>query len=197
MPQSAKRDQEVTNMLENTDFEEALGRFVDALESVGVDYMLTGSVAMGFYAGTRMTRDIDVVIDPSDGDRPFLLKALAGEFIVSEDAVRDAFSRHSMFNVLREGSLVKIDAILRRRQLDTNEVFERRRSISFAEREVKLSSLEDLILAKLSWASDSRSEMQFRDIRALLGVAQLDREYLLRRVRELRLDDVFKDAQHA
>ncbi len=31
------------------------------LDAAGIDYMLTGSVAMNFYATPRMTRDIDLV----------------------------------------------------------------------------------------------------------------------------------------
>ena len=36
----------------------------------GLDYMLTGSLAMNYYAQPRMTRDIDVVValKPSDVD---------------------------------------------------------------------------------------------------------------------------------
>ena len=37
----------------------------------GIDFMLTGSMAMNYYAQPRMTRDIDVVvaIGPTDADR--------------------------------------------------------------------------------------------------------------------------------
>ena len=32
------------------------------LEKIGIQYMLTGSVAMNYYAEPRMTRDIDLVV---------------------------------------------------------------------------------------------------------------------------------------
>jgi len=32
------------------------------LDAAGIPYMLTGSVAMSFYAEPRMTRDLDLVI---------------------------------------------------------------------------------------------------------------------------------------
>ena len=40
-------------------------------EEAGIPYMLTGSMAMNYYAQPRMTRDIDVVIalGPEDVDR--------------------------------------------------------------------------------------------------------------------------------
>ncbi len=41
------------------------------LDSAGLAYMLTGSVAMNYYAQPRMTRDIDVVVAlrPADAAR--------------------------------------------------------------------------------------------------------------------------------
>jgi hypothetical protein len=35
---------------------------VTRLETAGIDYMLTGSVALNSYAQPRMTRDIDLVV---------------------------------------------------------------------------------------------------------------------------------------
>lgn len=43
----------------------------ERLERAGIAYMLTGSVAMNYYAQPRMTRDIDLVVAlaPEDGER--------------------------------------------------------------------------------------------------------------------------------
>jgi hypothetical protein len=40
-------------------------------DNAGIEYMLTGSMAMNYYAQPRMTRDIDVVIavGPNDIER--------------------------------------------------------------------------------------------------------------------------------
>ncbi len=43
---------------------EVLLDVVARLEDAGIDYMLTGSVAMSVYVEPRMTRDIDVVVAP-------------------------------------------------------------------------------------------------------------------------------------
>lgn len=32
------------------------------LKKIGIDYMLTGSLAMNFYAEPRMTRDMDIIL---------------------------------------------------------------------------------------------------------------------------------------
>lgn len=36
---------------------------VERLEAAGIEYMLTGSVAMAWYAQPRQTRDIDIVVE--------------------------------------------------------------------------------------------------------------------------------------
>ncbi|MDD5201482.1 MAG: hypothetical protein PHC88_16950, partial [Terrimicrobiaceae bacterium] len=41
---------------------ETLRDMTARLESAGIDYMLTGSVALNCYAQPRMTRDIDLVV---------------------------------------------------------------------------------------------------------------------------------------
>jgi hypothetical protein len=50
---------------------EVLKDVAERLERAGIAYMLTGSVAMNYYAQPRMTRDIDLVValDPSDAAR--------------------------------------------------------------------------------------------------------------------------------
>lgn len=51
------------------------------LDGAGIDYMLTGSLAMSYYARPRMTRDIDLVIALAASDTERLIegyKAAAG-----------------------------------------------------------------------------------------------------------------------
>ncbi len=139
---------------------EALTRFVDAMDALGIDYMLTGSVAAAFYAPPRMTRDIDVVIDARASDARLLAKGLEEEFVVDPDLVREAFDRRSMFNVLEPHSFAKVDVIIRNPIQDPDEVFVRRREFEVSGRTVKVISPEDLIIAKLNWARAGRSEMQ-------------------------------------
>jgi hypothetical protein len=71
----------------------------------------------------------------------------------------------------------KVDLIVRKdseyRQLE----FSRRRRIEFENSQTWIVSREDLILSKLLWASDSQSELQLRDVKALLQ-NDFDRNYL-------------------
>jgi hypothetical protein len=52
---------------------------------------------------------------------------------------------------------------------------------------------EDLIISKLEWARDTRSEVQLGDVRNLLASAELDRDYLGRWVTRLGLDALYRE----
>lgn len=60
--------------------------------------------------------------------------------------------------------------------------------------ELEVLSPEDLILSKLDWAKDSRSQLQLDDVRNLLRSVQgLDTEYLNRWVDRLGLAPLYQE----
>ena len=53
---------------------------------------------------------------------------------------------------------------------------------------------EDLILSKLAWAKNTRSEVQLADVRNLLtGVEGLDRNYLTQWANRFRLESLYRE----
>ena len=50
------------------------------LESLGILYMLTGSIAMNYYAVPRMTRDIDLVVEVLEKDIPMIVNSFKKEY---------------------------------------------------------------------------------------------------------------------
>ena len=54
------------------------------LDSLQIPYMLTGSMAMNYYAVPRMTRDIDLVIALPSGSVSRLVQALAPNYMIGE-----------------------------------------------------------------------------------------------------------------
>ena len=76
------------------ELQELLKHLINAFESLGIKYFVTGSMASIFYGEPRFTNDIDVVADIREEHIPELLKSFPeGEFYLSEDAIRDAI-RH-------------------------------------------------------------------------------------------------------
>jgi hypothetical protein len=156
---------------------EILGVVSDRLTAQGLAFMLTGSFALAFYATPRMTRDLDLVVALVESDVENLVAAFEADFYIDADAARTAVRTEQMFNLMHLASGIKVDLIVRKaapyRQLE----FSRRQSVDLAGTRTWIVSREDLILSKLVWARDSGSELQLRDVRALLD-ATADPGYL-------------------
>lgn len=161
------------------------------LDRIGVPYMLTGSLAMSYYAEPRMTRDVDLVVEVAEGDAERMVAVLDPAYYVSLDAAREAVRHRSMFNAIHLKSLVKADFILRKDEPYRLLEFERRRKLKLGEVETWIVSKEDLIISKAYWARDTRSEQQLRDIESLLGTGY-DGEYLERWIDELGLHSLIR-----
>lgn len=147
------------------------------LEDAGLDYMLTGSMALNHYAQPRMTRDIDIVLALFLKDLETLPKIFGDDFYFSPEAARQAILNQSTFNVIHNDTLIKVDFMIRKRENYRLVEFERRQRITVQGSSLWIVSKEDLILSKLDWARDSQSQRQFADVENLLATGA-DMEYL-------------------
>ena len=82
-----------------------------------------------------------------------------------------------MFNVIHQESVIKVDCIIRKDTEYRRVEFNRRSRVDIADFRTFLVSKEDLILSKLVWAKDSRSELQLGDVKNLLATGY-DKEYV-------------------
>jgi hypothetical protein len=159
------------------------------LEEAGLDYMLTGSMALNHYAQPRMTRDIDIVLAFYLKDLETLPRLFGDDFYYSEEAARQAILHQSSFNVIHNESLIKIDFMIRKREEYRQVEFERRQRIQVTGRSLWIVSKEDLILSKLDWARQSQSERQLSDVENLLATG-VDQDYLQSWSQKLNLTDM-------
>ena len=60
--------------------------------------MLTGSMAMNYYAQPRMTRDIDLVVELASDQIDLLISMFETEYYVDRQTVARAIAEQSMFN---------------------------------------------------------------------------------------------------
>jgi hypothetical protein len=156
---------------------EALHAVVARLEGAGIPYMLTGSVAMSFYAEPRMTRDIDFVVELGAEDAGRVAQLFSPDYYVSEEAVQAAIAAQGMFNAFDLARLVKVDLVVRKDEEFRRHEFSRRQRFQLKGKEIWIVSKEDLILSKLAWARSSESERQLDDVRKLLA-SGADEAYL-------------------
>ena len=169
-----------------------LSDVVSRLQAAGFDYMITGSVAMNYYAQPRMTRDIDIVVALADADTNRILETFEQDYYLSRDAVENAIRQHGIFNLVHFQEVVKVDLIVRKDSEYRRTEFDRRQQIRVGELVTWIVSKEDLILSKLLWAQDSRSELQLNDVRNLLAT-EPDMDYLKKWSATLGLGTLLKE----
>lgn len=150
---------------------------VSRLDGAGIDYMLTGSVALNCYAQPRMTRDIDFVVAFYLKDAERIHEILGEDYYVSEDAAREAVTHQSCFSAIHQPTLIKVDFMIRKREEYRLHEFARRRRLKLWDFEVWVVSKDDLILSKLHWARESQSERQLADVENLIATG-CDTDYL-------------------
>ena len=162
------------------------------LESGGVAFMLTGSMAMNFYAQPRMTRDIDLVVQVTSNQTDLLVSLFEAEYYVDRLAINKAIAQRSVFNLIHNETIIKFDCIVLKNQQYRQEEFARRQRITLGDFQTWIVTREDLILSKLYWARDSKSELQLRDVRNLLS-SDCDMPYLFSRAETLGVKSLLEE----
>lgn len=150
--------------------------FLTRIEPLGIAYMLTGSMAMIRYTVFRQTADVDIILELDFKDKEKFIKALEPDYYVPHQALRRAIETNRMFNVIHQETTFKIDCVLKKPTEFQKNAFARREKTDYYGRQIWVISKEDLIISKLLWAKDSRSDTQLRDIKNLMR-AGFDNDY--------------------
>ena len=172
----------LTHLLSQTliDLTFAFRRVVEALEKISARYVVVGSTAASAWGVARSTRDIDVVAVITRETVDTFLRALGNnEIYVPVDEAKAATIKGGSFNVLHTKTGGKVDVFV----CQTSDAFESSR----LDRRVKLQVLgidtwvstpEDVVLSKLLWRVQTRSEVQWRDCVEVAATQKLDVNYL-------------------
>ncbi|PYL52276.1 MAG: hypothetical protein DMF29_11170 [Verrucomicrobia bacterium] len=72
----------------------------------GIEYMLTGSVALNYYSQPRMTRDIDVVVALKPKDLDLVTALFESDYYVDRNAVSRALANESLFNIIHNAAFI-------------------------------------------------------------------------------------------
>ena len=179
---------------------ELFRRITSALDKAGIAYMLTGSFASTYYGAPRSTQDIDVVIEATEGQLRTFVRALpSNEYYADLDAALEAYERQSMFNLIDLSTGWKIDLIIRKSRAFSREEFGRRRQIQLQGVSLFVTSIEDIVIAKLEWSKLAQSHRQIEDIEGILKMQSesMERLYLEKWILELGLEKEWQDAQRA
>ena len=168
---------------------------IKKFETLGIQYMLTGSMAMTYYAQPRMTRDIDLVVEILPVMIERIEQIFKTDYYLSVDSIKAAVKNEFLFNLIHINSAVKIDCIVRKNQKYRLVEFDRRNKIKVDDLEIFIVSIEDLIISKLLWAKDSHSEIQIKDVRNLLA-KNYDKKYIELWAKELDIYELLAEIKN-
>lgn len=150
--------------------------------------MLSGSMALNSYTVPRMTLDADIVIELSGKNLEDFFEIFENEFYVNKDSVREEVARSGMFNVIDHKTGFKVDFIVRKNTEYRILEFNRRRKERIGNSEVWIVSPEDLVISKIEWIQQLKSDRQISDIENLLSIPAIDKNYIIDWCNKLKLN---------
>lgn len=169
------------------------------LLSLGIRYVIGGSVAATIYGEPRATLDLDVVIDVDATAALRLVRALKHDFYVEEEDALQAIRYGSSFNAIHFDAGLKIDFFIAAKSPEVREQFNRARVVQLADGPAAFYAPEDILVWKLKWyrMGGEQSNHQWRDIIGILRLSQepLDDVYLDRIAAAFEITDLLARAR--
>ena len=128
-------------------------------------------------------------------------RALVRASVMAQDphaspaAVRAAIAGRGAFNLIHQTFVIKVDFIVRKETDYRRVEFARQRRGSIEGCGLAIVAPEDLIISKLDWTKETRSEVHLTDVRNLLrSVPDLDTQYLAHWIERLGLGRLYQEA---
>ena len=151
--------------------------FITRLEQLGVPYMVTGSTAGILYGEPRMTHDVDIVVELVLGDVARFVAAfpLDDFYCPPEDvlAIEVKRGQRGHANLIHNATGFKADIYI---AFDTLHRWglARRKTLDVDGLRVSVAPVEYVIVRKLEYFREGRSEKHLRDIRSMLAISNVD-----------------------
>ncbi len=157
----------------------AVGHLTATLEAAGIDYAVSGAIALAYWTAPRATMDIDIALDVGAQEVPALLETLrTAGCVLRSDAAESA--QRGDFGARYKG--IRIDVFLPLLPLSFD-AMQRRVSVPFAQTNIWILSAEDLAVFKLLFGRTK----DFADLERLFAAQRLklDFDYIDRQVAAL------------
>jgi hypothetical protein len=169
-------------------FQELLKIVTQALDQKGIGYMISGSLALNVYSIPRMTMDVDIIVELNKANLDDFLGIFSTGYYLNEETVKQEVGRKGMFNVIDHKTGLKIDFIIRKDTDYRRLEFSRKLLKQLDDVKVWMVSEEDLIISKIEWIQQLKSEKQMEDIKLLMLTPELDKEYITHWCKKLNLN---------
>lgn len=176
-------------------------RVAEALDSIGCEYFVGGSVASSLHGEPRATNDIDIVVSMAPYHVKAFAEKLGSDFEIDQDMLRDALIHGSCANIFYLPMVTKVDLFAVGSTPYDEVEFNRRQRVRvrLSGEDLFVKTPEDTILRKLLWYREGGevSSKQWRDVVEVLRVSagQFDESYLTSWSERLRITDLLAKAR--
>ena len=150
--------------------EDAVGILLDALNGLGVDYMVVGSFSSNRYGVPRATKDADFVLRIQTGQREELFALLPDSFNIDPQVSFEMVTGTWRQIITVPEIPFTIELFELSSDAHDQERFSRRRELTLLGRQAWLPTPEDVVIQKLRWCIGGKRAKDFEDVVAVLGV---------------------------
>ena len=175
--------------------------FTERLNSLGVPYMVSGSVAVILYGEPRLTHDVDLIVVLDREQIARLLEVFPpAEFycppieVIVMEAARE---QRGHFNIIHHETGFKADVYLSGRDPLHAWGLARSRRLDLEGQVIVVAPPEYVILRKLEYYREGGSEKHLRDIRSMLDASEgaIDRAELEKQIDARGLQEAWRLVQ--
>lgn len=168
----------------------------DRLNSTGAMWMATGSIAAMTYGDYRVTSDIDIVLvlAPSNVEKMGTAFPLEEFYCPPLDviSIEAARTERGHFNLIHHETGFKADIYAAGTDALTRWAFAHRQKIPFDESILWVAPPEYVMIGKLEFFREGRSEKHLRDIRGMLKETEIDRAFLEKEIAARGLQEAWR-----
>lgn len=178
----------------------AVAPVADALDALDVPYYLAGSVVSSVHGIARATSDVDVVAALAGRHVGAFVQRLGDDYYADADMIRDAIRGGTMFNVIHQPTMLKVDVYACVTEFDRSALARRTNDSIIPDpgaRRFAIASAEDIVLHKLHWyqLGGATSDRQWSDVVGVLRVQHaIDRAFLRSWAERLGVEDLLERA---
>lgn len=150
--------------------------FLERLESAGIRYVVTGSVAVIVYGDPRMTHDIDLVVEISRKQIPAIIDAFPEEEFYCPPpeviGVECARSTRGHFNIIHHATGFKADIYPVGNDSLLHWAIGNPRFFTLGGIQIRVAPPEYVIAKKLEYFKEGRSPKHISDIKGMLEASR-------------------------
>lgn len=175
--------------------------FTTRLTKASISYFVTGAVASIIYGEPRLTHDIDVVVELSRKDASKMAEAFPLEefYCPPIEVIQLEIGRplRGHFNLIHHQTGFKADVYAMGRDELHHWAMVNRRKLDFEGEPIWLAPPEYVIVRKLQYYREGRSEKHLRDIAAMIVISadQIDFEDLQDKIRQYHVSEEWQEAK--